>query len=64
MIRPMTAADIPSLKEWLPDESIYTYWGKDPSKAEKNPELLFEKETKPTKSFHLGIEVQDPKMTI
>ena len=55
-IRPMGAADIPALTEWMPDPSIYTYWGKGPSKAEKNPELLFEKDEKPTKSFHLGIE--------
>ena len=55
-IRPMVSSDIPALKEWLPDPSVYTYWGKGPSKAEKNPELLFVKEEKPTKSFHLGIE--------
>lgn len=55
-LRPMTAADVPALREWLPDPSIYTYWGKGPSKAEKNPELLFEKDEKPTNSFHLGIE--------
>ena len=55
-IRPMCAEDVPALKEWLPDPSMYTYWGKGPSKAEKNPELLFAKEEKPTKSFHLGIE--------
>ena len=55
-LRPMCAGDVPALKEWLPDPSIYTYWGKGPSKAEKNPELLFEKQEKPTKSFHLGIE--------
>ena len=56
MIRPMCVGDVPALKEWLTDPSIYTYWGKGPSKAEKNPQLLFEKEEKPTKSFHLGIE--------
>jgi len=55
-IRPMCAGDVSALKEWLPDPSIYTYWGKGASKAEKSPELLFEKEEKPTKSFHLGIE--------
>ena len=55
-IRSMCAGDVSALKEWLPDPSIYTYWGKGPSKVEKNPELLFEKEEKPTKSFHLGIE--------
>ena len=55
VIRSMTAADVPALREWMPDKSLYTYWGKGPSKAEKNPELMFEKEAKPTKSFHLGI---------
>ena len=55
VIRPMEKEDVPALKEWLPNPSIYTYWGKGPSKSEKNPELLFEKEEKPTKSFHLGI---------
>ena len=55
MIRPMTMQDVPSLMKWMPDRSIYTYWGKGPSKAEKQPELLFEKAERPTKSFHLGI---------
>ena len=55
-IRPMCADDVPALKEWTPDKSIYTYWGKGPGKTDKNPELLFEKAEKPTKSFHLGIE--------
>ena len=55
VIRPMNVTDIPALKKWMPNESIYTYWGKGPSKAEKQPELLFEKKERPTKSFHLGI---------
>ena len=55
-IRTMNAKDVPALREWMSDRSIYTYWGKGPSKVEKNPELLFEKQEKPTKSFHLGIE--------
>lgn len=55
-IRPMCASDVPSLKEWMPDRSIYTYWGKGPGKTDKDPSLLFEKPAKPTKSFHLGIE--------
>ena len=56
ILRPMCAGDVPALKEWLPDPSVYTYWGKGPGKAEKNPEQLFEKPEKPTKSFHLGIK--------
>lgn len=56
IIRPMRIDDVPALREWMPESSIYTYWGKGPSKAEKYPELFFEKPEKPTKSFHLGIE--------
>ena len=63
-IRPMRAADVSALTEWLPDSSIYTYWGKGPSKAEKNPELLFEKAEKPTKSFHLGIAQKETDRVI
>lgn len=59
LLRPMTSADVPALREWMSDKSIYTYWGKGPSKAELNPELLFEKEEKPTKSFHLGVALKD-----
>ena len=55
IIRPMTVRDVPSLKKWLSDKSIYTYWGKGPSKTEMHPELLFEKTDRLTKSFHLGI---------
>lgn len=63
-IRPMSAADVPALTEWMPDPSIYTYWGKGPSKGEKNPQLLFEKEAKPTKSLHLGIALKDADQVI
>ena len=55
-LRPMCAADVPALREWMPDKSIYAYWGKGPGKTDRNPELLFEKEEKATKRFHLGIE--------
>lgn len=55
ILRPLVSSDVMALKEWMPDKSIYTYWGKGPGKSEKNPELMFEKEEKPTKSFHLGI---------
>ena len=63
IIRPMVFSDVAALKEWMPDRSIYTYWGKAPGKAEKNPELMFEKAEKATKSFHLGIaEKADDKV--
>ena len=55
-IRPMCKADVPALMEWMPDKTIYKYWGKGPGKTDKNPELLFEKVERPGKSFHLGIE--------
>lgn len=55
-LRPMHKGDVSALKEWMPDRDIYTYWGKGPSKSDKNPELMFEKQEKPAKSFHLGIE--------
>lgn len=55
ILRPLASSDIPALKEWMPDKSIYTYWGKGPGKSEKSPELMFAKEEKPAKSFHLGI---------
>ena len=50
-LRPICKNDIPDLREWMSDESLYTYWGKKPSKSEKNPELLFEKTEKPTKKL-------------
>ncbi len=64
IIRPMTVSDVSALKKWMPDKSIYTYWGKGPSKAEMNPELLFEKPERPTKSFHLGIAEKDSNEVI
>ena len=58
-LRVMSKEDLPSLKRWISDESIYRYWGKRPSKAEKNPELLFRTTESHTKSFHLGIEEKE-----
>ena len=55
-LRPMHEGDVPALREWMPDPSIYTYWGKGPGRTDLNPELLFQKPEKPSKSFHLGIE--------
>lgn len=55
-IRPMNASDVPSLREWTADRSIYAYWGKGPSRVDRDPALMFEKPEKPTKSLHLGIE--------
>lgn len=55
-LRPMVVSDIPSLKEWMGDPSLYPYWGMRPGKTDKQPELLFAKAETPTKTFHLGIE--------
>ena len=60
----MSAADAPALEERMPDPSFYTYWGKGTNKGEKNPQLLFEKEEKPTKSLHLGIALKDADLVI
>lgn len=55
-LRPLQAADVPDIKTWTTDISVYTYWGKGPGKTDRNPELLFESSPKPVKSFRLGIE--------
>lgn len=63
ILRTMNKSDIDDLKEWISDISLYEYWGKRPSKSEKNPELLFDKSKKSTKSFHWGIvHKQDSKV--
>lgn len=56
LIRPLRKTDVPALEEWMPDKTIYKYWGKGPGKTDKSPELLFKKAERPSKSFHLGIE--------
>ena len=38
-LRPLRMEDVPALEEWMPDRSIYAYWGKGPGKTDKNPEL-------------------------
>lgn len=55
ILRPLNKNDVNDLKEWTPDKEIYKYWGKNPGKYDINPELMFEKQEKPSKSFHLGV---------
>lgn len=55
ILRKLKPSDVSDLKEWLSDKSLYQYWGKRPGKSDLNPELLFAKKEKPTKSFHWGI---------
>lgn len=64
ILRPLVKDDIESLREWTPNKNIYKYWGKNPGKNDLNPELIFEKKEKPTKSFHLGIEFKNDKKII
>lgn len=56
ILRPLVESDEVALREWLADKSIYKYWGKSASKTDKDPSILFKKEARPTKSFHLDIE--------
>lgn len=55
VLRSLRQEDVADLKEWLGDNSIYQYWGKRPGKSDLNPEQLFQKPEKLTKSFHWGI---------
>lgn len=41
ILRKYTPDDAGDLKEWLSDPDLYTYWGRDASKGEQNPETLF-----------------------
>lgn len=59
ILRELLPSDIPALKKWMPDKTMYTYWGKPAGKTDKNPELLFEKAKKNTKSFHWGIALNE-----
>lgn len=63
-IRPFSIHDIDDLQEWTPKKELYQYWGKGPSKLDLNPRLLFDKENKPSKSFHLGIELNETKKVV
>lgn len=64
LLRPLQYGDAADLKEWLGDKSLYQYWGKRPGKSDLNPELLFQKEERPTKSFHWGIVYKKDKKVI
>lgn len=64
ILRTLEPADVFDLKEWLSDNSLYQYWGKRPGKSDLNPELLFQKKEKPTKSFHWGIVLKKDNKVI
>lgn len=59
VLRELQPSDVPALLEWMPDNSMYRFWGKNAGKADKNPSLLFEHSEKPSKSFHWGIEFEE-----
>ena len=59
LLRVLNINDVEDLKKWTPNKSIYKYWGKNPGKADLNPELMFSKPEKKNKSFHLGIIYKD-----
>lgn len=54
-LRTLCPEDAEDLREWTPSKTLYRYWGKNPGKADKQPELLFTAPKKPAKSFHWGI---------
>lgn len=58
VLRSLQPNNVPALLEWMPDKSMYEYWGKNAGKTDKNPLLLFEHSEKPSKSFHWGIEFE------
>ena len=58
VLRPLRPGDIPALLEWMPEKSMYKYWGKSAGKSDKDPSLLFAHTEKPSKSFHWGIEYE------
>lgn len=63
-LRPLCREDVPALREWMPDKAMYAYWGKSPGRTDKQPELLFEKPEKPSKSVHLGIALNKNQTVI
>ena len=64
LLRTIKKSDVKSLIEWMPDKSIYEYWGKGPSITDKDPNKLFIKKKKETKSFHLGIALKKENIVI
>lgn len=54
-LRALRPDDVPALREWMGDKSMYKFWGKGAGKSDKDPSLLFVKSEKPSKSFHWGI---------
>lgn len=64
IIRPLRKEDINDLKEWTSNKDLYKYWCKSPGKTDLKPELLLEKNDKPSKSFHLYIENKENNKVI
>ena len=69
IIRTLNEADVTDLKEWLGRDEIYTYWGRNASKGEKNPELMFIDprpwvKRKPSPDFDWGIVLKETNTVI
>ena len=69
LLRTLTEADVPDLREWLGREEIYTYWGRKASNGEKNPVLLFVDarpwvKRKPSLDFKWGIVLKETNSVI
>lgn len=64
LLRSLLPTDVDDLRSWLGDMSLYRYWGKGPGKDDIHPELLFQKQARPTKSFHWGIVHLDDSKVI
>lgn len=41
LVRTLCAEDVPALREWMADPSVYCYRGSSVGKNDKNPELVF-----------------------
>lgn len=53
IIRPLTEADVPDLKEWLGRDEIYTYWGLNPYSKLLIPRLTNKDHVAEEKLSHL-----------
>lgn len=64
VLREIIKEDAGDLKLWLGNENVYKYWGRGPSKGEKDPELLFvdprpQVNRKPSPDYIWGIEQKE-----
>jgi ribosomal-protein-alanine N-acetyltransferase len=53
-LRQLLPSDIPVLKEWMSDKTMYTYWGKPAGKTDKNPNYCL-KRLRKTQRVFIGV---------